>query len=328
MITQQCRIGRNPANDLVINDRAAEDFHAVIMMSDDSLIFIEDQNSRYGTLVNGERISKVQLFPGDEVQIGFSRIDWESRTSFQHSLSEIEIIPNLSVPLKRPSLNNSIILNFRSNDDLDQLNKSDASKELANTLIENEVQMDRIDNAKLHDEKNEKLHSINDSTIDIDNHIIDVQTDSQTEKVIEELNASESNQDNLFTPNQSVNLPIIESINDEVDFNNEGKIENDSSEKLTLELNQEIHQVESHIVIDNQTNTHYIESNNTDDSNTMSTSINLNYSKQENTIIDSSKPISSQKKSDLLRKDSVQIFLAIALTCLLLAAGWLIGQAS
>jgi pSer/pThr/pTyr-binding forkhead associated (FHA) protein len=328
LITQQCRIGRNPANDLVINDRAAEDFHAVIMMSDDSLIFIEDQNSRYGTLVNGERISKVQLFPGDEVQIGFSRIDWESRTSFQHSLSEIEIIPNLSVPLKRPSLNNTIILNFRSNDDLDQLNKSDASKELANTLIENEVQMDRIDNAKLHDEKNEKLHSINDSTIDIDNHIIDVQTDSQTEKVIEELNASESNQDNLFTPNQSVNLPIIESINDEVDFNNEGKIENDSSEKLTLELNQEIHQVESHIVIDNQTNTHYIESNNTDDSNTMSTSINLNYSKQENTIIDSSKPISSQKKSDLLRKDSVQIFLAIALTCLLLAAGWLIGQAS
>jgi len=36
----------------------------------------------------------------------------------------------------------------------------------------------------------------------------------------------------------------------------------------------------------------------------------------------------NQKKSDLISKDSLQILLATALTFLLLAAGWFIGQAS
>jgi hypothetical protein len=37
---------------------------------------------------------------------------------------------------------------------------------------------------------------------------------------------------------------------------------------------------------------------------------------------------SNQKKGGFISKDSLQILMIIALTCILLAAGWLLGQAS
>ena len=314
MITQQCRIGRNPSNDLVINDRAAEDFHAVIMLSQENLIFIEDQNSRYGTLVNGERISKAQLFPGDEVQIGFCRIDWETRTGFLPSLNEIEVIPNLSVPVKRPIKQNSAFSNSDSNEKFNQLNKGDASKELANTLIENEVQMDRIENVTLHDEKIETLPSINEGTISSDNHFNEVSNAIQIEK------------------NNDDHLPIIESIKEDVVIDNESTIELDSSEDLPLKLNQEIDQVESPILTENQPNKLQIESNSSDELKIETPPIYLKNNdpikEQLSNLVDSQKKHSFHQKSVLIRKDSIQILLAIALTCILLAAGWLIGQAS
>jgi hypothetical protein len=314
LITQQCRIGRNPSNDLVINDRAAEDFHAVIMLSQENLIFIEDQNSRYGTLVNGERISKAQLFPGDEVQIGFCRIDWETRTGFLPSLNEIEVIPNLSVPVKRPIKQNSAFSNSDSNEKFNQLNKGDASKELANTLIENEVQMDRIENVTLHDEKIETLPSINEGTISSDNHFNEVSNAIQIEK------------------NNDDHLPIIESIKEDVVIDNESTIELDSSEDLPLKLNQEIDQVESPILTENQPNKLQIESNSSDELKIETPPIYLKNNdpikEQLSNLVDSQKKHSFHQKSVLIRKDSIQILLAIALTCILLAAGWLIGQAS
>jgi hypothetical protein len=299
---------------LVINDRAAEDFHAVIMLSQENLIFIEDQNSRYGTLVNGERISKAQLFPGDEVQIGFCRIDWETRTGFLPSLNEIEVIPNLSVPVKRPIKQNSAFSNSDSNEKFNQLNKGDASKELANTLIENEVQMDRIENVTLHDEKIETLPSINEGTISSDNHFNEVSNAIQIEK------------------NNDDHLPIIESIKEDVVIDNESTIELDSSEDLPLKLNQEIDQVEPPISNENQPNKLQIESNSSDELKIETPPIFLKNNdpikEQVSNLVDSQKKHSFPQKSVLIRKDSIQILLAIALTCILLAAGWLIGQAS
>jgi hypothetical protein len=299
---------------LVINDRAAEDFHAVIMLSQENLIFIEDQNSRYGTLVNGERISKAQLFPGDEVQIGFCRIDWETRTGFLPSLNEIEVIPNLSVPVKRPIKQNSAFSNSDSNEKFNQLNKGVASKELANSLIESEAQMDRIENVTLHDEKIETLPSINEGTISSDNHFNEVSNAIQIEK------------------NNDDHLPIIESIKEDVVIDNESTIELDSSEDLPLKLNQEIDQVESPILTENQPNKLQIESNSSDELKIETPPIYLKNNdpikEQVSNLVDSQKKHSFPQKSVLIRKDSIQILLAIALTCILLAAGWLIGQAS
>jgi hypothetical protein len=313
---------------LVINDRAAEDFHAVIMLSDENLFFIEDQNSRYGTMLNGERITKAQLFPGDEVQIGFCRIDWETRTGFLPSLNEIEVIPNLSVPIKRPIQHNSAFSNSHSNEEYNHLNKGDASKELANTLIENEGQMDRIENVMLHDEKIETLPSINEGIISSDNHFNDVSNTIQIEKN----NDAENSQEHLFFPNNDNHLQIIETIMEDVVIDNESTIERDSSEDLPLKLNQELDQVESPILNENQSNKLQLESNSSDELNTETPPIFLKNNdpikEQESNLVDSQKKHSFPQKSVLIRKDSIQILLAIALTCLLLAAGWLIGQAS
>lgn len=70
------RIGKNPTNDLVVKDRAAEDFHCILYISNNELT-VEDLKSHYGTLVNGTKISHAILYPGDELQIGFTRIEWQ-----------------------------------------------------------------------------------------------------------------------------------------------------------------------------------------------------------------------------------------------------------
>jgi hypothetical protein len=70
------RIGKNPTNDLVIKDRAAEDFHCILYISNGELT-VEDLKSHYGTLVNGSKVSHAILYPGDELQIGFTRIEWQ-----------------------------------------------------------------------------------------------------------------------------------------------------------------------------------------------------------------------------------------------------------
>ncbi len=331
MITQQCRIGRNPSNDLVINDRAAEDFHAVIMLSDENLIFIEDQSSRYGTMVNGERISKTQLFPGDEVQIGFCRIDWESRTGFQPSLNEIEVIPNLSVPIKRPLQHNAALADMQSPPHLNQLNKGDASLALANSLLENEAQMDRIENSISQDEAIDTSQTSNETTIST----IEMTNASDIDEAIPEIHVSEIDQDNVINTltNQSDLLPINESIDEDVDLNNEGKSENVSSENyIPLNLHQKLDQIETPIITDYQSNEEPIESNISDESNSTSPVIpwinNDSIIEQERTSNSPLNKIADPINNNWIRNDSVQIALAIALTFLLLAAGWFIGQAS
>ena len=333
MKTQQCRIGRNPSNDLVINDRAAEDFHAVIMLGEDNLIFIEDQNSRYGTMVNGERVSKVQLFPGDEVQIGFCRIDWESRTGFQPSLNEIEVIPNLSVPIKRPIQHNSALADTVPNNNLNHLNKGDASKELANSLIENEAQLERIENTISQIETVEKSEAINEAIIPSEDSFNEMTIVTKSEVASDELMVSEISHDTEAIPNNSDQLPILESINNYGDLNKDNKIEDVASDNnLPFELHQQINEVEIPIASDIQSKDEPIVSKITDDTNSISSHRSLKINEPHDEHVDSlNGPLntfSNKKKSGLIRKDSIQILMAIALTCLLLAAGWLIGQAS
>ena len=333
MKTQQCRIGRNPSNDLVINDRAAEDFHAVIMLSDENLIFIEDQNSRYGTIVNGERVSKVQLFTGDEVQIGFCRIDWESRTGFQPSLNEIEVIPNLSVPIKRPIQHKSALVDSSSNNNLNHFNTGDVSKELANSLIETEAQLERIENTISQIETVEKSQTINETSISTDDKSIEITSTSESEIANEELHVSNTIHDTEVIPNHSDQLPILESIEKFGDLKKDGNIKDVSIDKnLSIELHQKINEVESPITSDIQSNEEPKVSNISDDSNSNTPHNSLEIDAPLDEQVDSlNVPLNTftnQKKSDLISKDSVQILLAIALTFLLLAAGWLIGQAS
>ena len=72
------RIGKHSSNDIVVNDRLSEEFHCVIYLNEGQLRLI-DQNSRFGTLVNGQKVRDIELSPGDVIQIGFAKIDWESK---------------------------------------------------------------------------------------------------------------------------------------------------------------------------------------------------------------------------------------------------------
>lgn len=72
------KIGRKSENDYILDDRLAEDFHALLVIDQNGIVWIEDLNSRFGTLVNKNPISKEKLTPGDIVQIGFTALQWES----------------------------------------------------------------------------------------------------------------------------------------------------------------------------------------------------------------------------------------------------------
>jgi hypothetical protein len=99
-----CRIGNNTQNDLVILDRAAADFHAQIIMDSDDRVWIKDLSTKYGTRVNGNRISKHELTYSDEVRIGFHAIDWVSIRNNWLSTQAIHIdSQNWSEPLKQDS---------------------------------------------------------------------------------------------------------------------------------------------------------------------------------------------------------------------------------
>ncbi|MGE4632958.1 MAG: FHA domain-containing protein, partial [Planctomycetota bacterium] len=61
------RIGRDPTNDLIIDDTRASRHHAeVIPLGDDSWL-LRDGGSRNGTLLNDEIVDRTILEPGDVI---------------------------------------------------------------------------------------------------------------------------------------------------------------------------------------------------------------------------------------------------------------------
>jgi len=71
-----CRIGNNAQNDLVLTDQTAADFHAHLIMDNHDRVWIKDLTTKYGTRINGKKITKAELTYSDEVRIGFTIIDW------------------------------------------------------------------------------------------------------------------------------------------------------------------------------------------------------------------------------------------------------------
>ncbi len=63
------RIGRLPECDLALRDSRISRTHAQILL-EDGAYFIEDQNSRHGLLVNGEKAHRARLRVGDRVSFG------------------------------------------------------------------------------------------------------------------------------------------------------------------------------------------------------------------------------------------------------------------
>lgn len=73
----QTTLGRRPHNDIVVEDRMVSGQHAVLTLSGHDLV-VEDMNSTNGTYVNGVRIKRHQLSPGDLLEVGNCRLRYQS----------------------------------------------------------------------------------------------------------------------------------------------------------------------------------------------------------------------------------------------------------
>ena len=69
MAGDRLRVGRRFENDLILSHASVSRFHAEIVREGDRW-FVVDCDSKFGTSVNGERIVRADLSPGDEIRIG------------------------------------------------------------------------------------------------------------------------------------------------------------------------------------------------------------------------------------------------------------------
>lgn len=76
-------LGRHEDNDIVLDDIFVSRHHAEVVKKDEVYI-IRDQKSRYGTYVNGVRITEKKLNYGDEIQLGNVLITFVDEKRLSH----------------------------------------------------------------------------------------------------------------------------------------------------------------------------------------------------------------------------------------------------
>lgn len=72
------KVGKDPRSHLRVDDELASRMHAVIEVASSADITLIDLGNEPGTLVNGQRVNKCKVRPGDQIQIGSTLIVLES----------------------------------------------------------------------------------------------------------------------------------------------------------------------------------------------------------------------------------------------------------
>lgn len=72
------KIGRDNTNDIVINEPRISRNHATITLLAAGEYEVKDLGSSNGTFVNGVKIAKQIIYPGDRLQVASSLVDWEN----------------------------------------------------------------------------------------------------------------------------------------------------------------------------------------------------------------------------------------------------------
>src|SRR5471030_424572 len=72
------KVGKDPRSHLRVDDELASRMHAVIEVASPGDITLIDLGNEPGTLVNGQRVNKCKIRPGDQIQIGSTLIHLES----------------------------------------------------------------------------------------------------------------------------------------------------------------------------------------------------------------------------------------------------------
>ena len=72
------KVGKDPRSHLRVDDELASRMHAVIEVAGPNDITLIDLGNEPGTMVNGQRVNKCKVRPGDQIQIGSTMIHLES----------------------------------------------------------------------------------------------------------------------------------------------------------------------------------------------------------------------------------------------------------
>lgn len=102
-------IGRNPANDIIINNPNVSSNHAVIVVDDSGDFILRDLNSTNGTFLNGKRITEAKINSTDKVQVCDSLINWKDYFTEQASTIPQPIQNPNSITIGRNSSNLIVI---------------------------------------------------------------------------------------------------------------------------------------------------------------------------------------------------------------------------
>ena len=77
LTAEETLIGRNPTTDVTLLDENISREHALILFDPETDVYtIEDLQSTNGTKVNGKGIRSHTLQPGDEIQIGHTKLQF------------------------------------------------------------------------------------------------------------------------------------------------------------------------------------------------------------------------------------------------------------
>lgn len=97
-------IGRGTHNDIVLSDAKVSRIHALLECSDAGCTLI-DTGSQNGTLVNGVRVERAALKPGDMIALGDSTLRFEvARPRREPGVTRIDTEADLEVTLRRTTL--------------------------------------------------------------------------------------------------------------------------------------------------------------------------------------------------------------------------------
>lgn len=86
---EQVSIGRNPKNDIHIDNPAVSSSHAIIRKVM-STYYMEDLGSTNGTFVNEKKITKYELLDGDEVIIGKHSLEFHFAHGNSQTLTDFD----------------------------------------------------------------------------------------------------------------------------------------------------------------------------------------------------------------------------------------------
>ncbi len=86
------KVGKDPRSHLRIDDDLASRMHAVIEVASENEITLIDLGNEPGTNVNGQRVNKCRIRPGDQIQIGSTVL------AFEHAESPASVNPGFVEP--------------------------------------------------------------------------------------------------------------------------------------------------------------------------------------------------------------------------------------